>query len=84
MNAKIKRKLSKDRENRVIAGGIQRKSPNKKENENLLRCKQWLLQQKTIKNKAQPVEEELPSDESDDEFPGFKLESNEEVGHRSK
>lgn len=48
-------------------------SPNKNNGSSVQRCKQWLLEQKTIKNKAEPMEDSLDSDESD-EFVRIKLE----------
>lgn len=47
--------------------------PNKNNGANVQRCKQWLLEQTTIKNKTQPIEDSLDSDESD-EFVRIKLE----------
>lgn len=60
------------------------KLTNKKESETHQRCKQWLIKQKSVKNKTQPVEEELPSDDSEDDFPSIRLEPNDEVSHYSQ
>lgn len=60
-------------------GRIAKKLANQlKDNETTQRCKQWILKQRTVKNKTQPPVEELPSDESDDEYRAIKLDTNDE------
>ena len=52
---------------------ISKKATSKVDSEKLLRCKQWLIEQKAEKVKALPLQEDLESDDSD-ELDGIKLE----------
>lgn len=83
MKERTKRKSPKGKDDsgkRVSAGRVTKKLTNKfKDNETTQRCKQWILKQRTVKNKTQPPIEELPSDESDDEYRTVKLDTNDET-----
>lgn len=53
------------------------KSTIKKATEQSLRCKQWLMEQKLVKGRQQPMEEDLDSDQSEEY--GIKLELDDET-----
>lgn len=77
MSDKPKRKVTTERE--IRSGRVSRAATSNEGSDNLQRCKQWLIKQQTTKNKLQPAEEELPSDESDDEYRAVKLNQTDDV-----